>query len=668
MIGQLTNHLWQSTFFALAAALLTLVFRGNRAKVRYSLWLTASLKFLVPFSILIGLGSQLHWTSAAKQIEARAPSPAVLFTIEEMTQPFAADAPTAPPSTQPRRGWIPVALTAGWFCGFVSIGFLRWRAWRGVRDAVGRSVPLDLALPVQVRLSAGLLEPGVVGLRRPILLLPEGVLERLSPSEFDAVIAHELCHVRRRDNIFASIQMLVEALFWFHPLVWWIGARLVAERERACDEDVVSLGNRPDVYADAILSVCKLYVESPVVCVSGVTGADIRSRIEAIMSDRGVTGLNLAKKAVLVCAGVAAVVGPVSLGVLIAIGHVPPVLALPIPRPAIEQPAPVVQQEPAKPPAKSAAAEPAAKPAPKFDAVSIRPCTPGEPGRGRGGVGPAGIGPAPALAGYFSLSPGRLNVSCGSIMTMIGFAYVGPGGGQLLNDSGSPMHAMERIKGLPEWTVAPRYTIEAATEDPVANGPTDARDSEARRLIYGPMFQSLLEDRFKVKLHRETEEVPMYALTVAKGGLKIKPSTDADCIMPEPGPNGGFVMKRIGPDDKPYCRWMGGEPRGPNRTILGGGVPLNRLASFLSDLVMDRHVIDKTGITDTFNIHVEFSPDERTPCTLPGPICQVDPNSDIPAAPSIFTALEQQLGLKLEPVKGPHEYLKVDHVERPTEN
>ncbi len=96
--------------------------------------------------------------------------------------------------------------------------------------------------------------------------------------------------------------MIVETLFWFHPLVWWIGARLVEERERACDEEVLRLGNQPDVYADAILNVCKLYVEAPLACVSGVSGASIRRRIEAIMANRRLQRLNRAKKFLLAAA------------------------------------------------------------------------------------------------------------------------------------------------------------------------------------------------------------------------------------------------------------------------------------------------------------------------------------------------------------------------------
>ena len=89
------------------------------------------------------------------------------------------------------------------------------------------------------------MKPGLVGIFRPVILLPQGIEQQLSPAELKAILAHELCHWRRRDNLLAAFHMLVEALFWFFPLVWWLGARLNAERERACDESVLAAGNDP---------------------------------------------------------------------------------------------------------------------------------------------------------------------------------------------------------------------------------------------------------------------------------------------------------------------------------------------------------------------------------------------------------------------------------------
>src|SRR5216683_1124979 len=315
MIGELNNHLWQSTLFAAVAGLLTVAFRKNRAQVRYWLWLSASFKFFIPFSLLMSLGSHLEWTPAAKKIAA----PSVSLAIEQVTQPFPEAMPVAP-SMAGTRDWVPIAILGVWACGFAAIALMRLRAWLSIRAAVRSSTPVAIPAKVEIRScirsAGGLLEPGVVGVLRPILLLPAGIEERLTPPQLEAVLAHELWHVRRRDNLFASIHMIVEAIFWFHPLVWWIGAKLVEERERACDEEVLSLGSEPHVYAEGIVNVCKLYVESPLVCVSGVTGSNLKKRIEAIMSNRIVLRLNFAKKIALTVAGIAALAVPIAIGVM----------------------------------------------------------------------------------------------------------------------------------------------------------------------------------------------------------------------------------------------------------------------------------------------------------------------------------------------------------------
>jgi len=134
-------------------------------------------------------------------------------------------------------GYFPeMLLFAVWLCGF-TIGVIWWvRWWRQIRAAQRLATPLDVRLPIPVMSSRARLEPGIFGIRKPVLLLPEGITERLTPDQLEAVLAHELCHVRRRDNLTAAIHMVVETIFWFHPLVWWIRARLVEERERACDD------------------------------------------------------------------------------------------------------------------------------------------------------------------------------------------------------------------------------------------------------------------------------------------------------------------------------------------------------------------------------------------------------------------------------------------------
>jgi len=169
---------------------------------------------------------------------------------------------------------------------------------------------------IRVLSSPSALEPGVFGIFRPVLLLPAGLEELLSEAQLQAVVAHEICHIRHRDNLAAAIHMLVESLFWFHPLVWWLGARLIEERELACDEEVLQLGADPEIYAESILKVCQFCFESPLPCVSGITGASLKRRIESIMTPRLAPRLEPGKKLVLALLTIGAVAGPLAIGVL----------------------------------------------------------------------------------------------------------------------------------------------------------------------------------------------------------------------------------------------------------------------------------------------------------------------------------------------------------------
>jgi bla regulator protein blaR1 len=597
MIGEWTNHLWQSTLFAAAAGLLTAAFRKNRAQIRYSLWLSASLKFLIPLSLLMSLGSHFEWVAPARKIA----TPGVSFAIEQVTQPFP-DTVSFAPSTAGARDWIPVAILAVWACGFAGVALIRFRGWLRIRAAVRSSSPLEFAAAVEVRSSPGLLEPGVVGLFRPVLLLPAGIEDYLTRPQLEAVLAHELCHARRRDNLFASIHMIVEAIFWFHPAVWWIGARLVEERELACDEGVLSLGSEPRVYAEAILSVCKLYMESPLVCVSGVTGADLRKRIEAIMTNRFALRLNFAKKAALAVAGMAAVSAPIVVGIM--------------------------------------RGQSATAAAPKFEVASIRPCTgDGDSGGLKKSGRPGGKG-----GGYYA-SPGRLNTGCSVLadannMGLIQRAYVRFANGQ------SHWLGIVPIQGGPSWIHSQLYDISAKAEG-----------TPSPETMQGPMLQALLEDRFKLKIHRETREVPVYALTTAKGGAKLKRFEEGSCTaMPL-----AYPLPALPPGQR-FCKVRVALI---NPTVDAEGSTLTEFSKLL-ELVFDRPVIDTTGITGRFDIHLEFARDENTPGLRPGGDVAGVPEPN--AGQSIFTVLQQQLGLKLVPAKGPREFLVIDHVEKPSEN
>src|SRR5262249_8720314 len=147
---------------------------------------------------------------------------------------------------------IPIIVFGVWLCGAAFVFSRCLRDWLSVRRALSAGTPVDLHLSgisIPVLLSRSSTEPGIVGILRPALLLPKGLIERLSSPQIEAVVNHELCHVRRRDNLLAAVHMVVETAFWFHPLVWWIERRLLEERERACDEEVLQQGGEPEIYA-----------------------------------------------------------------------------------------------------------------------------------------------------------------------------------------------------------------------------------------------------------------------------------------------------------------------------------------------------------------------------------------------------------------------------------
>jgi bla regulator protein BlaR1 len=299
-LSPFANHLWQSTLCGAAAWLLTLTLRRNRAAVRYWLWLAASAKFLIPFSLLAGAGGQLGWRAAPAIAQAQ-----FSIVMDEISQPFAAP-PEAPRPVGERSTprIFPAILFGVWLTGSAITAVAWFRRWRRVCAMKRTATPLNLNLPIEVLSSSARLEPGVFGIRKLVLLLPEGITERLTPPQLEAVLAHELCHVRRRDNLTATIHMAVEAIFWFHPLVWWIRERLVEERERACDEEVLRATVDPQTYAEGILNVCRFYLESRLVCVSGMTGSNLKKRIDAIVANHHVARLNLSRRLLLAVAAV----------------------------------------------------------------------------------------------------------------------------------------------------------------------------------------------------------------------------------------------------------------------------------------------------------------------------------------------------------------------------
>jgi len=284
-------------------------------------------------------------------------------------------------------------------------------------------------------------------------------------------------------------------------------------------------------------------------------------------------------------------------------------------------------------PAIWAQAQPAAG-TPKFEVASIRLCD----GRGTAGLKGGGTGGA----GGGSVSPGRVSFACGSLANFVQRAYV-----TFVNGHRNPPWGAPPISGGPAWINSDRYKINAKAEGNASQG-----------MMQGPMLQVLLEERFKLKIHRETREVTVYALTVAKGGLKLRRVEEGSCtprdyaaLSPSPEPG-----------QKPFC---GNGGFGRKGSLVVAEIPAISIDEFSKRLSfrLDRPVIDKTGVKGLFDFHLEFAPDIITPQFLGQP---GEPSE--PAGQSIFTAIQKQLGLKLELAKGPREFLVIDRAEKPSEN
>ena len=240
--------------------------------------------------------------------------------------------------------------------------------------------------------------------------------------------------------------------------------------------------------------------------------------------------------------------------------------------------------------------------------------------------------------------PGRFRGTSITLRLLIGNAY------QL-----TPGESVTRIFGAPNWIDSEHFEVDAKAE----GNPSP----DQMRL----MLQSLLSDRFKLALHHETRELPVYALVLAKPGKtgpQLKPhSDDVKCVGPDA--KAPSTLPRPGDALPPFCGDFNLFGRPPTLREAGNKITIGMLVAQLGNFV-DRPIVDRTGLTGTYDATLEFAfafrqgaADGTANAMIPS-----DPSSP----PSIFTALQEQLGLKLESQKGPVDVLVIDHVEQPSAN
>src|SRR3954454_4684519 len=208
------NHLWHCTVLATIAALVALALRSYQAKIRFWIWFVTSAKFLVPFSILISFGARAGYSPDVERKLDVASAPRLAIRA---AQPFGLESATAAAvePEMPEHESRAVVIAAIWFSGCILIAAKRYRDWQVLRFALRTSIEAPIAAEIPVRFSQALLEPSVVGWRHPVMLLPVGIVDALTALQLHSVLTHEVVHVRRKDNVLATVHMLIEILFWF---------------------------------------------------------------------------------------------------------------------------------------------------------------------------------------------------------------------------------------------------------------------------------------------------------------------------------------------------------------------------------------------------------------------------------------------------------------------
>jgi bla regulator protein blaR1 len=553
-------------------------------------------------------------------------------------------------STPPPRGF-------GWplgdlVWGIYAVGSL----WLLARLAIGTIRAKRLT-------GADCVAPVTVGLLRPRVILPQGWSE-WTAGQLDAILAHECAHVRRRDPLVQWLALLNRAVFWFHPLAWWLERRLAALAEEACDDAVLERGHDAAAYAEYLLDMERSVKQAGArVPAQGMAmpGSGLPRRIRLIFDGPRWPRLSRTKMlcAVAACSATAAVFGAGTLERM-------PELRLP-PIRAVEVQAPGLDAIPA-----STAAEPKgsrvllaqAGTAPRNASQALAfPSVPAAPdwqtaAGGRMSFAVASIKRAPpslATAPSFPLDTGDAFTPTGGrfianfqLGVFIRFAYK-------INPAPDQKQAM--FAGLPGWVSTDRFTIEAKAE----GNPT----KDQFRL----MMQSLLADRFKLAVHFEAQEGPLMALALVKPGKlgpKLHPH-DGACDAPAASPAAG-APPAGGADVFPSLCGAYGMQETPDHMHLQQGSRNTTMAILAVNLPNVSHgavtvpVVDQTGLAGAYDFTLEFSPE---PTDSYVSILGLQPD---PSGPTFLDALREQLGLKLESTKGPIQTLVIDHVESPTEN
>jgi uncharacterized protein (TIGR03435 family) len=646
--------------FAGAAALWLL--RVRNPSVRLMAW-TAMLagSLATPLLTMTLPGMQVAITRSTVQPPATAPSLSISQPQGEFG-PAVEQSPSTTASLRPAGvgpfDWIGVAaivyLTiAGALLARLFIGL--WMSFALLR----RGRPTEIVADgIEVRESDAIASPVTMGIVRPAMLLPADWRE-WGPAKLAAVLAHERSHVRRHDPALQVVSAIHRSLLWGSPLSWFLHRSIVRTAEEISDDDAVAVTCDRASYAEILLEFIERAAgETNRVLVPMARYDRPGNRIRRILNSTSLIPVRITRWGVTAILAIgapltylAAAVHPQSASQPVLVPRAvaaAPALPLPKPDPVVAAAAPEPQVQAARPEPLQAA-PPAAPPQEKplaFDAVSVKPVGPPPATGGRGKSGRGGGGPGTS-------DPGRIHFPAIRLKDLILRAYN-------VKDF--------QIVG-PDWLnatdMSTRFEVDAVM-------PSDTTPEQLQA-----MLRNLLAERFKLAIHKETRELPVYSLVVSKGGLKIKesapPAAGSDApALPPGGRNSdkfdryGFPVRVLPPEGGMGSWFINGRCQ-----LFGARRTMQDLADGLVMHLENTPVNNETGLAGKYDFTLAYARPrfENPPPAGPGDDWAMNPPELPEPLGDIFEAIQAELGLKLEPKKGPRDVVVIDHIEkRPTEN
>ncbi len=535
---------------------------------------------------------------AEPAVVVSAPAPASVAP-DASPVPALLEIPEAPAATPPLWNWSVVLLGVYLLGDFVLllrlvIGTIRANRLNGASCAA----------------------PVTVGLLRPRIILPASSAD-WPQSQLDAVLTHEQAHARRRDPLFQWLALFNRAVFWFHPLAWWLERRLSALAEEACDVAVLDHGHDPREYSRYLLELARAVQSAGGrvnVVAMAMPGSYLPERVKKIVNGLRAPRISAVRMtlAALACAIPAVVFAA---GTLERIPQTPPLRSLP----ASPLPQPPVLLAQATQPAPGKALEAPPPEAPEFDVAVIKQNKSGEPNLQ--GLNP-GEGQGSVLRG------GQFTMRNQTLKTLLGFAFYPQN--QRFRDS--------FIIGEPAWVDTDRFDI-------IGKAPPNMPPRQCffsnfclpdKPLAF--MLQAFLEQEFKMAHHQEQRPTDVYALAAAKGGPKLQKAA---------GSGERNCQRIVAGSDNPAAKGLS--------SIQGGFVCANMtmadLAALLPEMAggyIQMPVLDLTGLDGTYDFKLVWTG-----------VALLDQGGI-----TVFEAMEKQLGLKLESRKLPVPVTVIDHIEK----